>query len=63
MADYALVRTKVPISVACLGLLYSKDDVVIGQGRGDNLINLIDLALLPLTPIMVRESFSSSQKY
>jgi hypothetical protein len=54
MADYALVRTRVPISVACIGLLYSKDDAVIGQGRsGENLINLIDLALLPLTPIMV----------
>ncbi len=54
MADYALVRTKVPITVACLGLLYSKDDATIGQERsGQNLINLIDLALLPLTPIMV----------
>jgi nucleoside-diphosphate-sugar epimerase len=56
MADYSLIRTRVPVTVACLGLLYSKEDATIGQSRsnrGENLLNLIDLALLPLTPIMV----------
>lgn len=56
MADYALARAKtLPVSIACLGLLYSKDDGLIGQQRkNESLVNLIDLALLPLTPIMVR---------
>ena len=33
-----------------LGLLYSKEQGMVSQ-RGDN-INMVDLALLPLTPIM-----------
>jgi hypothetical protein len=55
MTDYALSRcTTMPVSVACLGLLYSKADGIIGQERNRNSrVNLIDLALLPLTPIMV----------
>lgn len=54
MADYAFARAKnLPVTIACLGLLYSKDDGLIGQRRqSDSLVNLIDLALLPLTPIM-----------
>jgi nucleoside-diphosphate-sugar epimerase len=54
MADYAFARAKsLPVSIACLGLLYSKDDGLIGQQRkNESLVNLIDLALLPLTPIM-----------
>jgi hypothetical protein len=43
-----------PVSIACLGLLYSKADGLIGQERKEGgKINMIDLALLPLTPIMV----------
>ncbi len=59
MADYALSRCKnMPVSVACLGLLYSKADGIIGQERTrGSRINMIDLALLPLTPIMVSHSF------
>lgn len=55
MADYSLARSKtMPVSIACLGLLYSKEDGLIGQERkADSHINLIDLSLLPLTPIMV----------
>lgn len=58
MADYALSRCKnMPVSVACLGLLYSKADGIIGQERTrGSRINMIDLALLPLTPIMVSQS-------
>jgi len=54
MCDYALARAKtMPVSIACLGLLYSKEDGLIGQARGiEGHLNLIDLALLPLTPIM-----------
>lgn len=56
MCDYALARSKImPVSIACLGLLYSKEDGLIGQARGsEGHLNLIDLALLPLTPIMVQ---------
>lgn len=55
MADYALARAKnLPVTVACLGLIYNRADGLIGQARkGDSRVNLIDLALLPLTPIMV----------
>eukprot|EP00981_Chlorochromonas_danica_P009367 scaffold2636_cov176-Ochromonas_danica.AAC.21 len=54
MMDYALARCKhLPVTIACLGLLYSKIDGTIGQSRGgDSRLNLIDLSLLPLTPIM-----------
>lgn len=54
MIDFALSRCKgLPASIACLGLLYSKADGTIGQGRaGHSKLNLIDLSLLPLTPIM-----------
>lgn len=58
MADYALSRCKkMPVSVACLGLLYSKADGIIGQERTrGSRINMIDLSLLPLTPIMVSDN-------
>eukprot|EP00741_Cyanophora_paradoxa_P005674 tig00000903_g5501.t1 len=54
MCDYALARsTRLPVTIACLGLLYCKEDGLIGQTRkGESLLNLIDLSLLPLTPIM-----------
>ena len=51
MADYSLARLeRLPVSVCTLGLLYCKRDGVVGQ-RGDTL-NMVDLALLPITPIM-----------
>lgn len=51
MADYSLARLeKLPVSVFTLGLLYCKAQGVVGQG-GDNL-NMVDLTLLPVTPIM-----------
>lgn len=39
-----------PVSILAIGMLYSKDDLVVGQ-RGA-VLNMIDLTLLPLTPIM-----------
>ena len=58
MIDYALkgfADEHLAVTVACLGLLYSKADGNIGQesGVGEGKLNLIDLTLLPLTPIMV----------
>ena len=51
MADYSLARLeKLPVSVFTLGLLYCKAQGVVGQ-RGDTL-NMVDLTLLPITPIM-----------
>ena len=54
MADYALNRINgLPVSIACLGLLYCKWNGSVGQeNTEDNKINLIDLALLPLCPIV-----------
>ena len=51
MADSALSRMDtLPVSIASLGLRYCKNDGVVGQdGKG---LNLIDMALLPLTPIV-----------
>jgi hypothetical protein len=55
MLDFALARLHdMPVTIACLGLLYCQADGIIGQERkGESKINLIDLALLPLTPILV----------
>jgi hypothetical protein len=57
MIDYSLrllANEHMAVSVACLGLLYSKADGNIGQEHSiSGGINLIDLTLLPLTPIMV----------
>ena len=51
MADYSLARLeRLPVSVFTLGLLYCKTQGVVGQ-RGDKL-NMVDLTLLPITPIM-----------
>jgi hypothetical protein len=49
--DHALASmTNLPVTIACLGLLYCETDGIVGQ-MGDKL-NLVDLAMLPLTPIM-----------
>lgn len=56
MTDFALSHmNNLPVSIASLGLLYSKRDGLIGQHRDEESgqLNLIDLSLLPLTPIMV----------
>jgi len=51
MADYSLARLpRLPVSVFTLGLLYCRNSGVVGQ-KGDTL-NMVDLALLPITPIM-----------
>jgi|UniRef100_A0A6T5SUC3 nucleoside-diphosphate-sugar epimerase len=51
MADFSLARLqKLPVTICALGMLYDKEQGVVGQ-RGD-LLNMIDLTLLPLTPIM-----------
>jgi len=63
MADYALARRlTIPVTIASLGILYCKDDITVGQDRlGPDIntarekgvkLNLIDLSLLPLTPIL-----------
>ena len=53
MADFSLSRLgNVPVSICCLGLLYCKTDGIVGQARSSGAVNLIDLALLPLTPIL-----------
>lgn len=57
MTDFALSHlNSLAVSIACLGLLYTRADGLIGQDRSDEtgVLNLIDLSLLPLTPIMVR---------
>jgi hypothetical protein len=52
MADHSLSNiTNMPVTIICLGLLYNKVDHSIGQDFKNGL-NLIDLSLLPLTPIM-----------
>ena len=52
MADHSLSRLeKLPVSVFTLGLLYCKEQGVVGQRGGDQL-NMVDLTLLPITPVM-----------
>jgi hypothetical protein len=51
MADFALSRIEgLPVSIATLGLLYRRSDMLVGQSG--SALNLIDLPLLPLTPIL-----------
>ena len=51
MADYFLSTSmSIPVSICCLGLLYCRTEKLIGQREGT--LNLTDLSLLPLTPIM-----------
>lgn len=53
MADFALSRmSSLPVTIACLGVLYSKITKGVGQDFGSDKLNLTDLSLLPLTPIM-----------
>lgn len=52
MLDFALSRMDgLPVSVACLGLLYCKNNIKVGQD-GPTKLSMTDLSLLPLTPIM-----------
>ena len=48
---------RIPVTIAVLGLLYCKTDVTVGQDLKKGL-NLIDLSLLPLTPILGSGSVS-----
>ena len=51
MADFSLARLeRLPVTVLTIGMLFCKDQLIVGQ-RGDSL-NLVDLATLPLTPVM-----------
>eukprot|EP00239_Pterosperma_sp_CCMP1384_P001984 CAMPEP_0197852368 /NCGR_PEP_ID=MMETSP1438-20131217/20399_1 /TAXON_ID=1461541 /ORGANISM="Pterosperma sp., Strain CCMP1384" /LENGTH=519 /DNA_ID=CAMNT_0043466383 /DNA_START=259 /DNA_END=1815 /DNA_ORIENTATION=+ len=51
MMDYTLSRMdNLPVTILTMGLIYCKDHKVVGQ-RSDKL-NMVDLALLPVTPIM-----------
>lgn len=53
MCDFHISRLPgLTVTIACLGLLYCKTDGIVGQSRSTGKINLIDLALLPLTPIL-----------
>lgn len=53
MADFALSRIKtMPVTIACLGLLYCKVARGAGQDHGAGKLNLTDLSLLPLTPVL-----------
>lgn len=54
MTDFALsqLASTMPVTIACLGLIYCKRDAVVGQGLNDQYLNMTDLPLLPLTPIM-----------
>jgi len=53
MADFALsaIGPDLPVTIACLGLMYCKEDGVVGQHGAS--LNLVDLAMLPITPILV----------
>lgn len=56
MADFAMSNMQgLPVTILLLGLLYSKEDGLVGQSGGN--INLVDLCKLPITPIMVRPSY------
>lgn len=51
MTDFSLARLeKLPVTILIMGLMYCKNQRIVGQ-RGDT-VNLVDLASLPLTPIM-----------
>jgi hypothetical protein len=51
MCDYALANmNSIPVTICLLGLLYSKQNGLVGQQGSD--LNLSDLCRLPLTPIM-----------
>jgi nucleoside-diphosphate-sugar epimerase len=59
MADFAMSNMQgLPVTIALLGLLYSKEDGLVGQSGGT--LNLVDLCKLPITPIMVRHALAST---
>jgi nucleoside-diphosphate-sugar epimerase len=50
MADFALSQMHgLPVSIACIGVVYCTKTGSVGQSTG---FNLVDLARLPLTPIL-----------
>ena len=52
MADFSLSRLDIPVTICILGLLYCKENQSIGQDNQKNSLNLIDLSLLPITPVL-----------
>jgi len=54
MADFALSRmNNLPITICCLGLLYCRVAGGVGQDiSSERTLNLTDLSLLPMTPIL-----------
>lgn len=60
MADFSLANMdRLPTSIILLGLLFSKDNGLIGQQGSD--LDLADLVTFPLTPIMVPLLHTSSE--
>ena len=49
---FCAAAPELPVSICCLGLLYCRTDGIVGQTRQSGEINLIDLSLLPLTPVL-----------
>lgn len=41
-----------PVTIACVGVLFCKETHSVGQDFGPKKLNMIDLSILPLTPIM-----------
>ena len=54
MADFHLASQirSMPVTIACVGLLYCRESRSVGQDLGPQKLNLIDLSVLPFTPIM-----------
>ena len=52
MADFHISNLNIPTTILCLSLLYCKHKSALGQEIRDDKLNLMDLALLPLTPIL-----------
>ena len=51
MADFHISNLKISTTILCLSLLYCRWGAV-GQETSNEKLNLMDLALLPLTPIL-----------
>ncbi len=52
MADFHISNLNIPTTILCLSLLYCKHKSAVGQEIRNDKLNLMDLALLPLTPIL-----------
>ena len=52
MADFHISNLNISTTILCLSLLYCKHKSAVGQETSNEKLNLMDLALLPLTPIL-----------